>query len=283
VLCRRHLYGGSDFRISREYHAHDEPHVDPDGEVSRAFSLNFVEGGRFGVSCARGQDLFSQGAVFVTTPGMEFSITHDDEFPCDTCLSIEFTESGTQWIGDTTVEASILAPTYRAMWLRRLLLDALENKDRIAIDVAVVNALSFAFTTELNQRRIDATLGASYVDEMMWVRRKLNEEPSEDHSLGRLAAGVGLSAFHLCRLYKLVTGRTIHQALISARLRIAAEMLLDGKNVTDACFAAGFNHLSHFTRTFQRAFAIQPSEFRRKFRARNRAAIELAAPTHTQT
>ena len=283
MLCRRHLYGGSDFRISREYHAHDEPHVDPDGEVSRAFSLNFVEGGQFGVSCARGQDLFSQGAVFVTTPGMEFSITHDDEFPCDTCLSIEFTESGTQWIGDTTVEASILAPNYRAMWLRRLLLDAVENKDRIAIDVAVVNALSFAFTTELNQRRIDATLGASYVDEMMWVRRKLNEEPSEDHSLGRLAAGVGLSAFHLCRLYKLVTGRTIHQALISARLRIAAEMLLDGKNVTDACFAAGFNHLSHFTRTFQRAFAIQPSEFRRKFRARNRAAIELAAPTHTQT
>jgi AraC family transcriptional regulator len=283
VLCRRHLYGGSDFRISREYHAHDEPHVDPDGEVSRAFSLNFVEGGQFGVSCARGQDLFSQGAVFVTTPGMEFSITHDDEFPCDTCLSIEFTESGTQWIGDTEVEASILAPNYRAMWLRRLLLDAVENKDRIAIDVAVVNALSFAFTTELNQGRIDATLGASYVDEMMWVRRKLNEEPSEDHSLGRLAAGVGLSAFHLCRLYKLVTGRTIHQALISARLRIAAEMLLDGKNVTDACFAAGFNHLSHFTRTFQRAFAIQPSEFRRKFRGRNRAAIELAAPTHTQT
>lgn len=268
MLCRRYLYGTGEFRVTRESHAHDQPHVDPDGEVSRAFSLNIVESGRFELASIGGRSSFTEGAVFITTPGMEFTTIHDEAFPTDTCLSIEFTEAGTRWIDDASIEGPILAASYRAMWLRRLLLDAVEKKDRVAIDVAVVNALNFASAFGPGPRSIDPALAATYLDEMMWVSRKLDEDPTEEHSLGRLAAGVGLSAFHLCRVYKLVTGRTIHQALISARLRIAAEMLLEGKSVTDTCFAAGFNHLSHFTRTFQGAYGIQPSEFRNRFRGK---------------
>jgi AraC-like DNA-binding protein len=49
--------------------------------------------------------------------------------------------------------------------------------------------------------------------------------------------------------------------LLRRRLEAAGKLLKDGASVTEACFAVGFNNLSHFTRSFRRHFGVEPSGF----------------------
>jgi AraC-like DNA-binding protein len=92
----------------------------------------------------------------------------------------------------------------------------------------------------------------------------LDEAHAEPLTLGRMAALTGLSRFHLIRVFRAVTGETPHQYLIGARLRAAADRLLDTREpVTSIALGCGFNDLSHFNLTFRRAFGLSPRAWRR--------------------
>jgi len=46
---------------------------------------------------------------------------------------------------------------------------------------------------------------------------------------------------------------------VRARLKRARALLRTGTSVTNACYAVGFNNLSHFIRSFRRTFGDVPS------------------------
>jgi len=46
------------------------------------------------------------------------------------------------------------------------------------------------------------------------------------------------------------------------RLKIAAEALQAGKNISEVCYSVGFNDLSHFSRRFTQLFACSPRQYR---------------------
>ena len=68
-----------------------------------------------------------------------------------------------------------------------------------------------------------------------------------------------MSPFQFARVFSELAGMPPHQYLLRVRLDRAAEILLDGKSVTETCFEVGFSNLSHFTRSFQRRFGCKPS------------------------
>ena len=87
---------------------------------------------------------------------------------------------------------------------------------------------------------------------------------TEPISLENVGKAVGVSAFHLCRVFRAVTGTTITRYRHGLRLRAA----LGRVSSSDADLSAvaidyGYSSHSHFTSAFRREFGMTPTEFRR--------------------
>jgi len=69
-----------------------------------------------------------------------------------------------------------------------------------------------------------------------------------------------------CRYFKKATGNTFISFLNQYRISQAKRLLLTGKNISETCYACGFESLSYFNRTFKKVTGENPSEFRRKLK-----------------
>jgi AraC family transcriptional regulator len=84
-------------------------------------------------------------------------------------------------------------------------------------------------------------------------------------SLSHLAAETGVSAFHLCRLFRRSTGSTLHQYHQRLRVRTSLEYVIDSsRSLIDIALDAGFSSHSHYTSSFRREFLQTPSCVRGK-------------------
>lgn len=78
-----------------------------------------------------------------------------------------------------------------------------------------------------------------------------------------LAQRVHASPFHLCRIFRRKTGRSIHQYRLQLRLREALRRIAEGwSDLTALSLDLGFSDHSHLTNAFRHAFGIPPSVFR---------------------
>jgi len=65
--------------------------------------------------------------------------------------------------------------------------------------------------------------------------------------------------------FKKQLGCSPSEYLHQLRLKTSAEALRAGNTVTQACYDAGFNDLSHFSRRFTQFFSCTPSQYRAKY------------------
>jgi AraC family transcriptional regulator len=99
-----------------------------------------------------------------------------------------------------------------------------------------------------------------------------------DLPLSALAAGVGLSRFHLHRLFARIAGETPKQYTLRLRISRGAALLLTSKSsILDIALSCGFKSHEAFTRAFRRRFGMSPSAYRRRGFA---ADIASAAAAH---
>lgn len=82
---------------------------------------------------------------------------------------------------------------------------------------------------------------------------------SEPLSIDELAARFYISKFHMMRRFKEETGYTIHSYVTEKRLLLARELLQGGEGVTEACYLAGYQDYSTFSRAYRKRFACSPS------------------------
>jgi len=64
--------------------------------------------------------------------------------------------------------------------------------------------------------------------------------------------------------FKQNIGCTPQDFLFQTRLKRAAHMLEQGKNITAVCFAIGFKNSSHFSRSFKAFYGMSPSQYKNK-------------------
>lgn len=79
-----------------------------------------------------------------------------------------------------------------------------------------------------------------------------------------VAALCNLSKAAFCRYFKKAAGNTFINFLNQYRISQAKRLLLVGKNVSETCYACGFESLSYFNRTFKRISGENPMAFKQR-------------------
>jgi len=130
---------------------------------------------------------------------------------------------------------------------------------------AMVLARTFAqYLTECGNRMLlEAAQRRSPL--LQRVERELRGIHGETMSLRELGRRVGISPFHLCRVFKKETGMTLTQYRLRGRIEAAKTLLLNRhRRICEAAFEAGFESLPHFNRVFRRLVGCTPTQYRRQ-------------------
>lgn len=97
------------------------------------------------------------------------------------------------------------------------------------------------------------------------VRDRMDREYRQPLDVEALAQGVGLSAGHLSRQFRLAYGESPYSYLMTRRIERAMALLRRGDlTVTDVCFAVGCSSLGTFSTRFTELVGMPPSQYQRQ-------------------
>ena len=98
----------------------------------------------------------------------------------------------------------------------------------------------------------------------------INHHDIETLQIAEIANGCGISVRTLERLFVQALHCTPVAYLMERRLLRGAELLLSTDNtISEIALVCGFCDGNHFSKMFNRKFAMPPSEYRRKFAGRH--------------
>ena len=102
-------------------------------------------------------------------------------------------------------------------------------------------------------------------DRIRAIYALIDERYQEKISVDEVAQLCNLTKPAFCRYFKKATGSTFIGFLNQYRISQAKRLLLSGKNITEACYACGFESLSYFNRTFRKITDENPSDFKKRY------------------
>lgn len=95
------------------------------------------------------------------------------------------------------------------------------------------------------------------------ARSHIDEHWREDFTLPELAAAVGLSSFHLCRLFTQEVGMPPSAYRRSVRIERARQLLRAGEPIARVAVSCGFYDQAHLTRHFKLSTGVTPARYAR--------------------
>jgi AraC-like DNA-binding protein/ligand-binding sensor protein len=86
---------------------------------------------------------------------------------------------------------------------------------------------------------------------------------SEDLSLGQVAKAVNTSPFYFCKMFKRATGINFTEFVARVRIEKAKNLLLNPNlRISEIAFEVGFQSLTHFNRVFKKVLGRSPTDYR---------------------
>lgn len=95
------------------------------------------------------------------------------------------------------------------------------------------------------------------------ARRLLENASGDAWTIPALATAVGLSESKLKVGFKVLVGKSVRSYLREVRIDRACSLIEQGHTVTESALAAGFQSLSHFSKTFREVKGVYPRDFSR--------------------
>lgn len=89
----------------------------------------------------------------------------------------------------------------------------------------------------------------------------MKEKPESVHTVKDVCAALKISRAYLTRLFCTEIGCTPYAYLQNLKLEYSLCLLKNGRNVTEACFEAGFNSCSVYIEAFKKRFATTPHRY----------------------
>lgn len=226
-----------------------------------------MRAGGFDVVVEGTRHRLTTGSVFLTHPGLAFRCRHDKRCPDDVCLTVAFepdavagAETAWAWAG----WAARRVPTPRLAYVGGRLAGAAGAGDGFELERwALAGLTALAADGRGAGGRGHYAPRPADLDAVTTTCRAIEADPAARRSIAARARDVGLTSTRLTHGFRRYVGLSPHQYVVRWRLAAAAELLDQGRSVSDSCWRSGFENLSHFCRGFRRAFGLRASEWRR--------------------
>lgn len=86
-----------------------------------------------------------------------------------------------------------------------------------------------------------------------------------DITLDEIAAHLGMNRSSFCTFFRRNKGMTFTQFVTQYRMSTACDLLRNShKQVSEICFAVGYNDLPHFIRVFTATYGLSPTKYRKQ-------------------
>ena len=262
----RTLHGTPAVSLARFDHPHGA-HVPAEfsaRETVQQYQINVVEAGFFRLRYGRREWTLGPGSVFINRPTDEYRFGHISHVQPDTCLRVDFLgEMAEQFAGEFERLSLVRPRSNRLDWLVVQLSSLAAHDPQLALESVATEMLEAASTTSAESGHLYRASQLKWYGQRVGAARELiKANPAAPHSILRLSSEVSMSPFQFARVFRELVGIPPHQYLIRQRLARARDLLQADVTVTEACYATGFNNLSHFVRSFRRAFGVSPSRMK---------------------
>lgn len=102
-----------------------------------------------------------------------------------------------------------------------------------------------------------------YIEKFMSVCNYITAHCNENITIEEMAAFIGFSKFHFCRLFKQFTGDSFNDYLNLQRVMYAEKLLISSDiSITEVAMQSGFNSISTFNRIFKQYKNCTPSKYK---------------------
>jgi AraC family transcriptional regulator len=219
-------------------------------------------GGAFLVRSSLGDALLVPNAILLGNAGGEYEFHHVDDRG-DRSVVFEYDDAFLEEIGPGGFRRASIPSSPETTSAAALAFEALSEPDPEAILEAALAVAGVAMAADARRPTRAAAAVAVHASRVARAIRYVETHSADDCSLATLAREARLTRYHFLRVFAALTGQTPRQHVIGARLRRAATALrTTRKPVTAIAFDVGFGDVSHFIRSFTRAFARSPRAYR---------------------
>ena len=165
----------------------------------------------------------------------------------------------TEHISTTALRFILLNIKEHFDFFKQLCENALANKHNFLYLQTTIQLIVLELERNTNSAHKTQDKKSSLVTDAMHL---INLHFTENITLESIAQQLSVTPQHLSSQFTKIAKITFGDYLKNKRLSYAANLLLNNNyNVTDACFASGYNNLSHFIRQFKKKYNKTPSRF----------------------
>lgn len=125
-----------------------------------------------------------------------------------------------------------------------------------AYDIA--NCVLLEFLYLLNRVHEPLTIPTPADKRIQDILMYINEHLTDTLSLDSLSAAFYINKYHLCKIFKSITGYTINHYITYKRLLLTRELHGKGQTLLEAATNAGFNSYAHFYKMYKKEFGESP-------------------------
>ena len=172
---------------------------------------------------------------------------------------------------------AVAAPAGLFLYQRRVFnhanATASAHVDAMYVEESVLTLLDAVLRKSRDEARLRPPRATQVIDApalAACTRAHIGRTFRQHESIADVGRALGVSPFHLCRVFRRETGFSLHRFRTELRLRWSLQPLADGVDILTTALDAGFAHHSHFTSAFRRTFGVTPSAFRQHQRRTGR-------------
>lgn len=156
---------------------------------------------------------------------------------------------------------TVSAVDYLALHQLRLSMESSQPPDDLEIEETLLRLVASVVRGSYQRAGYASPKGHSDIVEE--TKEVVSQHLAESMSLDQIAARVHVSPYHLCRIFRRLTGSSIHEYRTQLRLREGLTALSWGADdISSVAYSLGFSTHSHFTHRFRQVFGIAPSQIR---------------------